>query len=189
MTIEITPELLTVMRETYGHRCRVCGDQLSMQDSRALVFACSPLEDDPDNPGRLRIKAGRLAVDDHYSASRLYFSREHLSPQPVVLALIDAYEELLKRERELRDAWERLAADLDGIAHGHLGREARERLAAVSPVARARTREEEPSVSKPLAREEKIKRLRAVFDAGMECEGRDERPRTDAELLDMWENP
>lgn len=99
--IEITPEVLANMREVYGHQCRVCGDQLSMQDSRDLVFACSPMEDDPDKPGYLRLKAGRkMGLDDHYGASRRYFSHAYLSPQPLVVALIEAYEALLKRTGE-----------------------------------------------------------------------------------------
>jgi hypothetical protein len=43
------------------------------------------------------------------------------------------------------------------------------------------------AISKPLSREEQIKRLRAIFDAGMVCEGRCEHPPTDDELLEMWE--
>jgi len=34
------------------------------------VYGCSPYEDDPAEPGMLRIKEGRTGVDQHYSDSR-----------------------------------------------------------------------------------------------------------------------
>lgn len=43
------------------------------------------------------------------------------------------------------------------------------------------------AISKPLTREEKVKRLRAIFHAGMTCEGRCDTPLTDDELLAEWE--
>jgi hypothetical protein len=68
--IEFTPVRLKGMRERYGHECSVCGGQLTMQDSRDLVFACSPWEDDPEKPGYLRVKQDRAGVDEHYGLSR-----------------------------------------------------------------------------------------------------------------------
>jgi hypothetical protein len=50
----------------------VCGGELSMQacgGGEPTRWACDGQEDDPEHPGRLRWKAGRELVDEHYVRS------------------------------------------------------------------------------------------------------------------------
>lgn len=116
----ITTGIEARLRETYGRQCRVCGGELSMQDSRDLVYACSPMEEDPDDPGHLRYKEGRRGLDadnDHYGRSRCYLGRTE--PDPWVMALLDERAKLREERAELtssRDNFRRMYERLLGQA-------------------------------------------------------------------------
>jgi hypothetical protein len=70
-------DLLAILTEDYQRDdpppCRVCGGPLGIASAgggNASVWACDGMEDNPDQPGRLRWKEGRKPADDHYAASR-----------------------------------------------------------------------------------------------------------------------
>lgn len=70
-------DLLQLLEHRYATEpvppCRVCGGTLSIASiggGEATRYACLPVEDDPDNPGRTRHKEGRSLADDHYARSR-----------------------------------------------------------------------------------------------------------------------
>lgn len=68
--------------------CRVCDGPLSIQrvgGGEPTVWACSPNENDPDEPGHLRYKAGRSGADQHYSQSRF---EQRRTGDPDVLTLL-----------------------------------------------------------------------------------------------------
>lgn len=104
-TAELTDaELVELLAARYASEpvppCRVCGGVLSIAScggGRATEYACSDLEDDPDDPdkpGALRRKAGRGIADDHYSQSRW----THYQPGDA------AVQELLARFQALKVA-------------------------------------------------------------------------------------
>lgn len=70
-------ELAALLSERYAPTeippCPECGAALtpaSMGGGEPDVWACSHLEEDPEDPGHLRVKAGRRIADRHYDASR-----------------------------------------------------------------------------------------------------------------------
>ena len=70
-------ELIATLTERYTATpvppCRVCGGPLSIARAgggEATVWACHGLEDDPDNPDRVKRQPGRSAADEHYVQSR-----------------------------------------------------------------------------------------------------------------------
>lgn len=74
--------------------CRVCGGSLSIERAgggEPTVWACSPWEDDPTDPGRLKPKAERNLVDDHYERSRW---KQYRSGDCAVLDLIRRFRSL-----------------------------------------------------------------------------------------------
>jgi len=88
-------ELIEVVRETYKVRqpppCRVCGRNLSLQDSRDMVWACDGYEDSDDENGVLKYQEGRSFADSHYASSRTCFRSLGDSR---VMELIRRFEEL-----------------------------------------------------------------------------------------------
>lgn len=76
--------------------CRVCGDKLeigSCGGGKATVWICSMYEDDPENPGNLRVKEGRTTADEHYSMSQY---TQYQSGDRRVLELARRYQMLMK---------------------------------------------------------------------------------------------
>ncbi len=91
-------ELIEVLRDLHTAEpipeCRICGGQLSvarMGGGAPTEWACSPYEDDPDDPRHLRRKADRGIADGHYSSSHYIQNREQ---EPWVLELVRRYEML-----------------------------------------------------------------------------------------------
>ncbi len=77
--------------------CRVCGEPLDIGacgGGKPTVWACSPLEEDPDAPGTLRLKSGRDRAEGsggHYSESRITDGRH---ADPYVMELVRRYGEV-----------------------------------------------------------------------------------------------
>lgn len=89
-------DLIEELRERYTPEqvppCRVCGGELSVQSiggGNATVWACSGMEDDPEQPGHSRYKADRRPADDHYAQSRWI---QHRDGDRTVLELIRRFE-------------------------------------------------------------------------------------------------
>lgn len=69
-------ELIALLKDRYTAMpvppCRICGGPLSVARTgggEATQWACSEMEDDPANPGRLKRKEGRGVADDHFARS------------------------------------------------------------------------------------------------------------------------
>ncbi|WP_156173991.1 hypothetical protein [Cupriavidus basilensis] len=69
-------ELIALLKDRYTAMpvpsCRICGGALSVARTgggEATQWACSEIEDDPDNPGRPKHEEGRGLVDDHFERS------------------------------------------------------------------------------------------------------------------------
>lgn len=95
-TIQLDGGLVERLRARYTADvpppCPVCGGELSIAQAgggQATIWACSPYESDPDNPGHNRPKEGRSLGDDggHYSRSRW---TQYRSGDQDVLDLLDA---------------------------------------------------------------------------------------------------
>jgi len=88
----LNPDLIKSLRAQYGHECRICGSEMSLQDSQYMAFACVPVsEEDPTRPGKMRWKDGRSFLDKHYNASRTYIR----TPKDVsVIAVLDRLAKL-----------------------------------------------------------------------------------------------
>ena len=88
--------LLTELRKRYEPTkippCRVCAAEMSIQSiggGEPTVYACQGMEDDPDEPGRVRRMAGRGLVDDHYRSSEFIDRRQ--GGDEVVMELIERF--------------------------------------------------------------------------------------------------
>jgi hypothetical protein len=89
-------ELIASLKNRYTAEpvpaCPVCGGELgiaSIGGGEPTVWACSPQEEDPENPGFLRLKKGRKGVDDHYTRSRW---KQYRGGDSEVLDLIAHFE-------------------------------------------------------------------------------------------------
>jgi hypothetical protein len=74
--------------------CRVCGKALSIQaigGGEPTRWGCSPYEDDPDRPGKIRRIEGRGLADKHFSES-YFIDRRH--DDPGVIRLLAEVREL-----------------------------------------------------------------------------------------------
>ncbi len=74
---ELTKEERALLRQFYTPqaipKCRICGEELSMQDSRTKEYGCSGYMPDPELEGHLILKPGRSFLDDHYKNSLTVF--------------------------------------------------------------------------------------------------------------------
>jgi hypothetical protein len=104
---DITAKELEWLEERYTPveipPCPVCGDELSVGSAGGgmpTVWVCSRLEEDPDNPDKLRNKEGRPWPDgfghgsehEHHKLSRFIDRRQ--GGDALVLKLISSYRHL-----------------------------------------------------------------------------------------------
>jgi len=111
-----TPEQRAALRTRYTPEpvptCRVCGGPLSPVASgggRPTVWACSILEADPDEPGRLRARPGRGGDDEirrggHFLESRIDWLRDGDADVLAAVDDADALAGALAEVRRLRTA-------------------------------------------------------------------------------------
>lgn len=83
--------------------CRICGGELSLGDSRRSVWGCDGLEDDPDRPGRLRLKEGRTTADEHYAQSQFHQQFGGRGFMLEVFEYVDELEAMLKEIAQIDD--------------------------------------------------------------------------------------
>lgn len=96
-------------------KCSICGAELSIQrcgGSDPTVYACDGYEADPENPGMVRLAAGRGIADSHYEKSR-YIDWKQGGDSDVV-ALLDELEAKDKQIADLKEAF-RIALSAAGI--------------------------------------------------------------------------
>ena len=101
--------------------CRVCGGELSIARAgggEATKWACSPLEDDPDAPGMLRVKTGRGRADDHYSQSQW---TQYRGGDSDVLDLIAEIEKLRAERDDVVEALVEARKAISSLDEGALG--------------------------------------------------------------------
>jgi len=96
-----TDELLELVRMQHTAdeipACRICGETLwIVRSGGGRVWACSGLEDDPENAGRLRRRIGRSEADDHYARSKW---EQYRHTDPFVLELAIRYERAMKKDK------------------------------------------------------------------------------------------
>ena len=81
-------------------KCPICGEELSLQDSKERIYACNGMMPDPAEEGHLIDKPGRSFLDQHYKDSWTYFFG---TGDPRVIKALDRleameWEESIKQE-------------------------------------------------------------------------------------------
>lgn len=96
--MRISEEVLQQLEQIYKPveipKCHVCGEEMTLGDSRDWTFGCSGLIEDPNKKNDLIYKEGRSFLEDHYKLSRR--TMHHMGDKDVY-DLIQAYRKLCKK--------------------------------------------------------------------------------------------